>query len=149
MENEERLPFEGRYDFIFKGHQFVHSDVAKDQSKCPHCDAEAVKHENYKRAIHPMHDDRAGTFRLIGFKILDYNGYAVCFECQNCFHKLFYHMSDDTLIMLLRKHGYLAEYIDKIREIQWELADDEMKWILHGIKRVVPWYTIPIKGDDK
>jgi hypothetical protein len=51
--------------------------------------------------------------------------------------------------MLVRKHNRLAEYIDKIREIEWELSDDEMRWILHGIKRVVPWYTIPIKGDDK
>lgn len=58
------------YNFVYKGHEYIHSDNSMDFKSCPHCDSE----DKYKIGYYG-----SGQGRII------------CFECNKCFEKFYYH----------------------------------------------------------
>lgn len=69
------------YDFVFKGHQYTINDNARDQGECPHCGNRS------KNMIFATEKDNA---KFIGRKKMD-KGSVLCFECDKCHEKFFYH----------------------------------------------------------
>jgi len=70
------------YDFIFKEHHYTINDSARNQSECPHC--------GYK-SNGDMWDKIEDKKAFIGIKKISDKQFLYCFECPNCFEKLFYH----------------------------------------------------------
>lgn len=58
------------YNFIYEGHEYTHQDNSLDFKSCPHCDS--------------------GNKTRIGYYSEGRNR-IVCFECQKCFEKFYYH----------------------------------------------------------
>ena len=75
------------YTFIFKGHEYVSTESARNQGECPHCGHRAkdkffftVKDEGY-----------------IGYKETDEENCVVCFQCPVCLGHFFYHHGTDHI----------------------------------------------------
>jgi len=58
------------YNFIYKGHEYTHKDNSLDFKSCPHCDSD----NRYRIGYYSKGQNR-----------------IVCFECQDCFEKFYYH----------------------------------------------------------
>lgn len=69
------------YNFLYKGHEYVLGDSARNQGECPHCGEQAPTDHFWRP------QDKA----FIGDKKLGDKQYAYCFECPKCFKKFFYH----------------------------------------------------------
>ena len=72
----------GTMHFIHNGREYTHNDRAYCHFMCPHCDTTTAS----KRAFSP--DTPEATF--LGY-YTDAPYYIVCFECNTCFKKFFYH----------------------------------------------------------
>ena len=72
----------GTMHFIHNGHEYTYHDSARVQFMCPHCNTTTSN----KRAFSP--DTPESTF--LGYHS-DGPHYIVCFECNTCFKKFFYH----------------------------------------------------------
>jgi len=59
------------YNFIYKGHEYTHKDNSMDYKSCPHC--------GYSKSKHEIGYYGSGRGRII------------CFECDKCFGKFYYH----------------------------------------------------------
>ena len=93
-----------QFHFVYKGHEYTYKDSARLQNQCPHCDKYSISNN----MVDPIKDDEAGTFKFIGFKQTADDECVVCFECQECFEKLFYH--EDYIRVM--------QYIDMFPELK-------------------------------
>ena len=59
------------YNFVYRGHEYIHSDNSMDYRSCPHC--------GYSGNSHKIGYYGNGISRII------------CFECDKCFEKFYYH----------------------------------------------------------
>jgi uncharacterized protein YggL (DUF469 family) len=64
------------YNFVYKGHEYTHNDNSMDFKSCPHCDSEDKSEIGYYGS---------GQDRII------------CFECNKCFEKFYYHSPEVIL----------------------------------------------------
>jgi hypothetical protein len=76
------------YTFDFNGHHYTYNDSARNQSRCPHCDAIC------KNTLWNKKDDKKA---FIGTAHLNSDIYAHCFECPKCFEKFYYHVTKNDL----------------------------------------------------
>ena len=58
------------YNFVYNGHEYIHSDNSMDYKSCPECDS--------------IHKELIGYYG-------NGQGRIACFECQKCFNKFYYH----------------------------------------------------------
>lgn len=75
------------YSFVFKGHNYTYNDSARNQGRCPHCDA---KSKNY---IWDKKDEG-----YLGYHDFGGNQVAVCFECPECFENFYYHYDKNNFV---------------------------------------------------
>lgn len=58
------------YNFVYRGHEYTHSDNSMDYKSCPHCNSKDKEEIGYYAS---------GRGRI------------ACFECNKCFEKFYYH----------------------------------------------------------
>lgn len=86
-----------RFNFLFKGKEYTHQDVAQNQGLCPHCGKNSIDY-----FWRPWDDAFIGVYKLSKHESI------YCFECPKCFEKFFYHQSNDMVKeeMKLKNLGY-------------------------------------------
>jgi hypothetical protein len=97
------------YTFMFYNYEYTYHDNARNQHECPHCETRSCTGD----FIHPITDDKAGTFKFIGILQTSEKMFIICFECQSCFEKLYYHI-DNTHI-----ERWLFESPEIASKVKW------------------------------
>lgn len=81
------------YTFIFEGHQYTFDDSARNQGRCPHCENQAKDGSFFK-----YKEDG-----YIGYHDFKQGEVAVCFECQECFEKFYYHYNKEHFLEMIKE----------------------------------------------
>ena len=83
------------YSFVFKDHQYIFNDSARNQTECPHCGCNAPD-GSFWRVI-----DKG----YIGYCDFGTKEVAVCFECPECFEKFYYHYKKNYVLRALEDNN--------------------------------------------